>query len=247
MGVIMWDQPTFDVSGLLELQRQANAMAAQWGAAASATQRRFTGADDAGAVDVVIDESGQPAKVRISPDWARIVGVRGLGAAIVAALQSASHQRLAAWAQAVTEEPAPSTSVPQPSASEPPAKPISAQSLHGLRDLFDLIDGAIDELEQLQTGLERSAAQTDTATNSNHTVRISTLAGAVTAIEFDEEWLRASTSERIAVAVEQALSVSVQRAADRQHDAASKTPSLARAQQLTASPETLLRQAGLIQ
>jgi DNA-binding protein YbaB len=247
----MWGNNGFDLAGLQELQRQAEELAGQLSAAAAAAGSEFVGADSTGVIEVTIDSGGAPVRVRLERDWSRIVGANGLGPAVVGAVQAAGTELLTAWAAGVAQAQA----VP-PVTSDgsgrgrvehaEPGDPSSRQSAYAIRDVLDLVDAALDRMGQLQEAAEDAANRHVTSTNPTHTVRVTTVGGVVEGVEFDETWLRSAHQERIAGAIQEALAASGRAVAEENQRLHDSVPGLDRIRQLTSSPETLLREIGLI-
>lgn len=260
-----------DLSALRALRQQADELVDALSAGAAAAQAEFVGGDEAGIVEVAVDASGAPVRVRLAPDWRQVVGASDLGAAVVNALSSATTQRLAAWAHGVVQGGG------HGGARTPPARdhrtsadsgagtnhgtsvdlggdgpavvgdPSSRQAVHGLRDLTDLIAEVTDRLGELAQAATVLADGTVTSTNPARTVRVTTTGGTITAIEFDDEWLRSTTDhERVAGAIQEALAAVTAATASARQDLLDSIPGLDRVRRLTASPETLFREIGLL-
>ncbi|MEE6257197.1 hypothetical protein [Plantactinospora sonchi] len=240
-----------DLAGLRELQREIQEVAAQLSAAASAAEAEFVGGDSTGAVEVTIDSSGAPARVRLDRDWLRLVGTAGLGPAVIEAGQAAATEQMTAWAVSASEA-ASAPPVPFESADLVEVEraefgdPSSRQSAYAIRDLFDLADGILDRLDDLQQAAQSAAERRLTSTNLAHTVRVSAVGGKAETIEFDDQWLRSAHSERIADAIQEALMASWRVATEERQRLDESVPGIERMRRLTASPETLLREIGFI-
>ncbi|MBM2620766.1 hypothetical protein JIG36_35230 [Actinoplanes sp. LDG1-06] len=237
----MWHGDQFDVTRLKQLQGEAEALAGQLSAAAEASKGQFTGRDNDGAVEVTVGDDGSATRVDLDPQWRRTVG-DGLGLAVVAALQDSAAQRMAAWGSAPAA-PAEATPAPDPTRGTEIGDPSSRQSMLALRDLFDLIGEVTAGLHDLS---HQPGAQPVSSTNNSRTVRVTAAGGTVSSVDFDDEWLRAASHERIAQAVLEALEASARDAAAERQRAVDAVPGLGRVQRLTESPETLLREIGLI-
>lgn len=264
-----------DLSALRALQRQADELAGALSTGAAAAQAEFVGGDEAGVVEVTIDASGAPARVRLARDWHQVVAVSGLGPAVLTALSAAVTQRLAAWAHGVEQgvQPGAAPGEEQDPAETPAARtdfgghhrvgepleiadPTSRQAVHGLRDLMNLVAEVTEGLGELARTATATATATDTATatadetvtstNAGRTVRVTATGGTVTAIECDERWLRATDHERVADAIQEALTAAARAGVTARQELLRSVPGLDRARRLTASPETLFREIGLI-
>ncbi|WP_158624302.1 YbaB/EbfC family nucleoid-associated protein [Micromonospora sp. HM5-17] len=246
----MWRDDHVDLAGLRDLQRQAEELAAQLSAAAAAAEAEFVGGDSAGAVEVTIDGSGAPVRVRLDRDWLRITGMSGLGPAVIDAVQAATNERLTAWAtEASTFEGGPDTQQPTTIDRLERAEvgdPSSRQSMYAMRDLLDLVDGALEHLDRMAEAAESAATRSTTATNPTRTVRVTSVGGTVTEIDFDDEWLRSAHHERIADAIRDALAASWRAVEEERQRVFETVPGMERMRRLTASPEALLREVGLI-
>ncbi|WP_018828960.1 YbaB/EbfC family nucleoid-associated protein [Salinispora pacifica] len=118
--------------------------------------------------------------------------------------------------------------------------------MYAIRDLFNLLDDALDTMKRMEQEAEAAAQRFITSHNQAKTVRVTMGTGAVQSVEFDREWLRAATHERIAAALEEALAQACRAANEEQQRKRKATPEIERLRQLTASPELLLREVGLI-
>jgi DNA-binding protein YbaB len=238
----VWQSDQFDLTRLRQLQLEAEALSAQLSAAAEAAAGEFTGQDDARVVTVTVRGDGTPSRVELEPQWRRTVSDRGLGPAVVAALESAAVARMAAWGEHAAAEPRPVVPV-DPTRGGALGDPSSAQSKAALRDLFDLIGEVSAGLDQLNRA---PAALPVVSMSLGQTVRVTATGGAVGSVDFDDQWLRMAAPERIAEAVREALARSVEDAAAARERLAGAVPGLDRVRRLTASPETLLREIGLL-
>lgn len=238
----MWQSDQLDLARLRQLQREAEALSAQLSAAAAAAGGEFTGHDDASAVEITVRGDGTPSRVELEPRWRRTVGDRGLGPAVVAALASAAVARMAAWGEPAAAEPRPAVLV-DPTRGGALGDPSSAQSKAVLQDLFDLVGEVSAGLHELAAA---PAALPVISMNPGQTVRVTATGGTVSSVDFDDQWLRTAAPERIAAAVREALARSVEDAAAERQRWADSVPGLDRVRRLTASPETLLREIGLL-
>ena len=79
--------------------------------------RTFAGQDESAQVHVEVDANGRVTDVTLERDWDKTVDPRGLGAAVIEAVNAATTTRIGAWADRVAEaadEPAPETPVREP-------------------------------------------------------------------------------------------------------------------------------------
>src|SRR4051812_48274833 len=98
----MWSDNDVNLSALRAIQQEARDLAGTLASAAETeVYAEFTGGDDAGAVEVTIDATGAPTRVRLDRYWQETLGPTGLGAAVMAALSDASTRRLTVWARDV--------------------------------------------------------------------------------------------------------------------------------------------------
>jgi DNA-binding protein YbaB len=108
--------------------------------------------------------------------------------------------------------------------------------------MFDLIETVTDRLADQATITPQSVI----SASPNHTVRVTSIGGTITSVEFDEHWLRTAGHDRIGDAIRDAAAAA---ARDTDHDREQRghgDPSFDRLRQLTSSPQTLLREIGLI-
>lgn len=248
----MWRDDDVSLAGLRDLQRQAEELAVQLSAAAGAGGAEFIGSDSAGAVEVTIDSSGAPVRVRLAGDWSRIVGMAGLGPAVVEAMQAAVYERLTAWATGAADvdivPPATTGSVTTDQVERAEiGDPSSQQSAYAIRDLIDLVDGVLDRMDALQEAAESAARRSVTSTNLARTVRVVAVGGTMESVEFDEDWLRSTHQhEHVADAIREALQASWRAAAEEKQRLYEAVPGMERLRQLVDSPETLLREIGFL-
>ena len=252
--------------GLAELQTAAADLSRRLTAAARAGGDAFAGVDRSGTVEATVDADGRPVRARLDPDWRSAMSAAELGGAVVAATTGALTERLTAWAEGMRRQsPAPALRPDAPTdplagppagpPADPPADPLagaepgdptSRQSQLAVRDMLDLLREAD---EQLPAAIERAESAADrplSAFDSGRTVRVTATHGTLTTVDFDDEWLRGASPGRIGEAVTDAFAALARRAAQERADDAGRAPAIARLQRLTASPETLWRELGLI-
>jgi DNA-binding protein YbaB len=242
----MWGSELPDLSGLRALQREADELAGRLAAAAGAAEAEFTAGDDAGVVDVTIGADGAASRVRLDPGWRRVVGVDGLGSSVVAALTAATTERLSAWAGAMASGNTAAVADRGPDRRTEVGDPSSRRSVLAVRDLMDLINEVTARLHEVARTAGAVPVPDVTSTNGSRTVRVTATGGMVTAVDFDGQWLRSVDHLRIAAAVQEALAASVHDAARARQERFDAVPGLDRVRRLTASPETLLREIGLL-
>jgi DNA-binding protein YbaB len=238
----------FDLSRLRELQREAADLARRLSAASTAAEAEFVGSDSAGVVEITIGSDGAPTRVRLDSGWRQVVGITGLGAAVIAALTAAVTERLSAWAggMAPAGDGRPAALDTEPYRHAELGDPSSRQSALALRDLMALVDDVTARLPEVAQAAEAATTASVTATNGGRTVRVTTVGGMVSAVDFDEQWLRSADHQRIEQAIQEALTTSVRDCAQARLEAFAAVPGLDRVRALTASPETLLREIGLL-
>lgn len=237
------------VQGLRELQREAESLAHLLSAAAGAGGNVFTGADSSGAVEITISADGVPVDVRLRQDWRDALGATGLGAAIVAASTAAVTARLTAWGAAMAEQrdtDRPSKDDPGWLAQAEPGDPSSRQSELALQSLLDLLNEVDDRMPAAAEAAQVATTQPVTSANLARTVEVTMTAGTVTVVYFNDRWLRTAGHDRIADALAETLKAAHHATARQQDRIFDSVPAFARLQQLTASPETLLRELGLL-
>lgn len=239
----------FDLAVLRRLQGEAADLAAQLSAAGEAAAGEFTGRDPDRVVEVVIGAGGDPVSMQVSPAWRRALSGKDLGAAVVAAVNSAAEARLTAWAASITNQPSAAAGPSRPAhvgGSADIGDPSSRQSQLALRELFDVIGEATARLPELTRATEVAATSPVISTNAMRTVRVTATGGTVTAVDIDDQWLRTAQPDRISTGLRDALTVSAGAAAEARDKALDGGPELDRLRRLTASPETLLREIGLV-
>jgi DNA-binding protein YbaB len=250
----------FDLSGLGQLQREAAQLAEQLSAGVTATQQSFVGGDDAGAVEVTVDDAGSVTRVRLDAGWKRVVGVRGLGPAVVSAVLQATTARLTSWAEGV-DAAAPGqgswnggtssyadAGMPDPFAAGrgEPGDPSSDASMANVRELLWLVDDMDRQLAQVTATMELNAQRPVVIGNATRTVRVTLVGGSVTAVDFDQEWLSASFYERVATAIHEALRAGEVHTQDAARQALDGAPAVVELQRLASDPATLLRHLGFL-
>lgn len=243
----MGQNDLFDLSKLRELQREADELAERLSAAA-AVEAEFTGGDSAGVVEITVGFDGAATRVRLDPGWRRAVGVTGLGSAIIAALTAATRQRLNAWAggmlPAVSGPPV--TAGPEPDRHGDLGDPSSRQSALALGEVMGLVAEVTARLPEMAEAAEAVATRSVTSTDGARKVRVTATGGMVSAVDFDESWLRSADRQRIATTIQETLAASVYEAARARQQVFDAVPGLGRVRRLTASPDTLLREIGLL-
>lgn len=236
------------VQGLRQLQHQATRLSRRLRSAATAGGVAFTGTDSTGAVAATLSVDGQPPQVRLSADWRTMVAQHALGAAVVAALSNATTARLTGWAAGLTSEPEPRDPGDEPVAlaHAEPGDPASRQSAYALRDMLELLEDVDTQMAAGIEAAEAAATRTRTAANPRQTVRITATADMVTSVDFDSGWLRSADHDRIAAAITDALAALRHLTAADHERALQSLPAIDRLRRLTATPESLWREAGLI-
>ncbi|MEV8506288.1 YbaB/EbfC family nucleoid-associated protein [Actinoplanes sp. NPDC051475] len=236
------------IRGLQQLQRDAEDLARRFSAAASAGAHDFTGTDRAGMVTIAIEADGKPVDVTLRPEWRDKLSASQLPEAITEAYTNAVTARLSAWAEGMA----------QPSSGEAEAvepewqsrvelgDPSSRQSTAAIRDLVDLLNEVDSRMPDFAASVEASATRSITGENVSRTVRVTMTGGALAAVSIDSEWLRTSQHDRIADAVAEALAAAHRAARDERERIFDESPAFGRLQRLTASPQSLLREIGLI-
>lgn len=206
-----------------------------------------TGVDDTRCVTVTVDTAGRMTRLDLQQGWRAEIGSR-LGTAIIAALDDAAQQRLAAWAAATAAGNAPSDTAPRapdPLTAAEAGDPASHQSRHAIRELLDLIRRVDDQLPAL-LDRARAAARPVDATNANRTVRVRVRNNEVASIDLDQNWVRDTTDARLTADLAATVTAAQRIAADQREQVWNDSPDLARLRRLTESPEVLLREVGLI-
>ena len=246
LGIALDDDP---IRALQRLQRNAKELADRFSAAANAGGPDFTGSDRSGMVSVTIQRDGMPVDVRLQPEWRNKLSSAALSAAIVEAFTNAITARLSAWGEAMARpSPAGEAEAGEPdwSSQVQLGDPTSRQSGAAIRDLLDLLNEVDSRMSDYAASVEASATRSITGENSSRTVRVTMTAGALAAVAIDAEWLRAARHDRIADAVAEALAAAHRAAQDGRERILDELPAFRRLQHLTESPQTLLREIGLL-
>ncbi|MEV6595562.1 hypothetical protein AB0M36_01705 [Actinoplanes sp. NPDC051346] len=234
---------------LRQLQQEAEGLAQRLSAAAHAAGAgEFTGTDTVGVVTVTIRADGTPNEVTLRQDWRDRIGDGELSSAVMAAHGQAITARLSAWGAGLEQgTPPEAPSVPQPALFESaePGDPTSRQSALALRDLLDLLNEVDSRMPALTASLE-AVGQPVTAENLSRTVRVTLTAGSLSAVTIDRDWLRSAHHDRLGDALAEALAAAHRAERDRRERIFDAEPAVTRLQRLTGSPETLLREIGLI-
>jgi hypothetical protein len=141
-------------------------------------EARYVGRDASELVRVEIDGSARYVAVSLERGWRPSVGGDGLGAAILAALTSATTARLTAWAEQTTHLG--------------PIAPASVQvdRPHATPETFRMLSRAWHDLQEYRLQLIELHAATTTKADAGRTVLVTVCAGQIAGIEFDPDWLR---------------------------------------------------------
>lgn len=244
----MGQNDLFDLSKLRALQREAEELAERLSAAAAAVEAEFSGGDRACVVEITVGFDGAATRVRLDPGWQRAVGVTGLGSAIIDALTAATQQRLSTWAGGIV----PAVGGPPVAAGQEPDRhgdlgdPSSRQSALALGEVMGLVAEVTARLPEMAEAAEAAATRSVTSTDGARRVRVTATGGMVSSVDFDDPWLRSADHQRIAATIQQALAASVYEAARARRQVFDAIPGLDRVRRLTASPDTLLREIGLL-
>jgi DNA-binding protein YbaB len=115
-----------------------------------------------------------------------------------------------------------------------------------LGELMALVDEVTARLPQLAEAAEAATTRGTAATNASRTVRVTAASGVVSAVDFDPHWLQSADLQHIAAGIQEALAAAVRDAARVRQEALDSVPGLQRVRRLTASPEALLREIGLL-
>jgi DNA-binding protein YbaB len=251
--VVCVTEPLGDiVQTLRQLQHDLDAMTRRLEAAAHTGGGMVTGTDATGTVEVDMTTAGIPAGVRLRPDWRDRLGAEGLGAAVVQASTSAVTARLArlaTWGAGISEQtdtadtPAPAGLAP---AGFTPGDPASRQSQLAIEDLLDLLYDLDDQIPALQAAAETAATTPVQTHNPHHTVTVTTIGGTPTRVDIDTHWAASAHHDHIAGAITDTLIAAHQASNGLREQALGTSPAIERLRHLTASPERLLREIGLI-
>jgi len=153
------EDATFD--DLEELRREAEALQQRF-ARGQDPGARHHGRDGTGSVNVTVGGDGRVVDVQLDRVWRQSVGPEALGAAVLEAAGDATMRRLAAWAEAVAEDPGPPESgidrTPRP-VVRPNAPPDSAATRRAVQDMLSLLERVETDLEDLERRIDQRVQQ----------------------------------------------------------------------------------------
>jgi DNA-binding protein YbaB len=208
-----------------------------------------TGADGTGMVEVRVDDAGRLSQVDIHREWGYRIGDESLGRAVLAAFADAGSRRATEWAEAV-QRPA-VVGRAETDAAPPrrrPERPLAGfeERAATLRELTDLMDGALAEIDTLTDRLETLAQRTVEASSATGRVTVRLTGAQLIEVDITQRWLRlAPTGREIADEIEAACRRAYEIEAELAADAAAQAPRTAAVRALARDPQEFVRRLGL--
>jgi hypothetical protein len=213
----------------------------------SRAPRRTQGADQSGAVRVVLGPDGLPVSITVVADWQQRTGTRAFGSAVVDAFTVAARQRVAVWTQtleregwhqrveqlrrevaAVRDDPAETgADIPAGVGAIPAAfaRKVAAAGKHRrhtAQPLGSLTEDALKTFDVTQRLAETPAAQRNplgTGHSAYSKLSVTLSASALVACDADQNWLNGLPPEAVNRALRQALSAARARLAEQHRSA----------------------------
>lgn len=190
--------------GFEELLREAEELRQQFEAGQDPSAE-YAAQDDSGAVQVTIDGQGRVTDVELDRDWEDVVGVDGLGSAVLEAVNNAILQRVAAWETAVAEPGSmppraadagrgrvPDRDAPRPRPAPDPTGgrqvPASAAPTDPAQ-VLNWLENLGTELEGFERRLSTRLQQETVGRSPGHHVTVTLTGGQVSSIDLDRRWL----------------------------------------------------------
>ncbi|MDT5049043.1 MAG: hypothetical protein QOG75_4941, partial [Mycobacterium sp.] len=206
-----------------------------------------TGVDPSGTVEVRVDDAGRLSQVDVHRDWGRRVG-DALGQAVLAAFSDAVTRRAAQWATAMSGPPvseSPGDHDPAPHRRSSP-RAGDAQRAQMLRELTELMDGALGELDALAERLETLAQRAVEGRSPTGRVTARLTGTHLTGLEIALRWLRLGpTGREIGAEIEAACREAYETQAGLAADAAAQASHTAAVRELARDPHEFVRRLGL--
>jgi DNA-binding protein YbaB len=220
-----------ELAGLTRLSHQLEDMARHANAAAAAAAGPIVGSDETGSVSVVVDDDGVITTVEVDPGWREVVGVAGLGTAVVGAAVAAVAIRtetfLEAWMEAEAQDEAqdgaqadrdPQPVVPRdfppmfgPTFAPRPGRPTDGS----MAELAALLHNVNQDIDRLSVEIQSLAGDHTGTSRAGHVS--ATVTGALTLVDvdFDKRWLVNADDHNITTEMTEALRAAYERAGRR--------------------------------
>lgn len=229
------DRPGSIGSEFEELAREAEELRQAF-AAGQDPSAEYSAQDDSGTVQITVDGRGRVSKVQVDRDWEDVVGVEGLGPAVLDAVNNAVMQRLAAWEIAVADpgnasgaggggtrgRPAGGgASRTRPPAAPPPDRTAQQRQVPGSATPTDpaqvlaWLENFDAELDRFERRLTSRLHEETVGRSPGHHVTVTLTGGQVSAIDIDQRWLdRGAHPHRLGEEIRGAFEAAYERGGD---------------------------------
>lgn len=233
---------------LEELRREAEALRRSF-ARGQDPDARHHGRDGTGSVHVTVGGDGRVVDVQLDRTWRQSVGPEALGAAVLEAVGDASMRRLAAWGEAVADDPGPPADGidPTPPPMVRPGAPTdNAATRRAVQDMLSLLEGVEADLEDLERRIDQRVQQQVVGRSPTHqvTVRVGGV-GEVTDVEVQRRFVDRTDDRGIARELRNAFQAAYERAGTLGLDGLLGDGRLAQMHALGSDPTALLGRLGL--
>ncbi|GAA2635266.1 YbaB/EbfC family nucleoid-associated protein [Paractinoplanes durhamensis] len=222
------------------LQAEAQQLAGRLAEALPA-DRRHSGRDASGSVEVTVGARGRVEEVRLRSDWRRKLDDNGgLARAVIEAIGNPQRERMSAFATVVAEPIAP-PATPKPEPFEAGSGPGSDDAQRAMRETLTLLQAAQGQLDEaVRAAGERARRDYAGHDPGRHvTVRVGG-AGEVRQIEADEPFLRRMEDDYVGRALNAAIA-DAYRTVDAPPEQPVADDALRELKALTDDPNALLR------
>lgn len=170
--------------------------------------RQSEGADESGAVRVILDSDGLPRTFRVDNNWDRKIDPAAFGGAVMEAFQAAISDRLEAWSRSLAEDgwrdrvdqlkgPSAPTGGQVPAAFRKPVENVAPRPIGDIaEDVFKAFDN-----------VAAPPPKTNGASGTDQTGKLAVTLSAqgLTSCTVDERWAADQTAARLMNALGQAL------------------------------------------
>ncbi|MGC5305963.1 YbaB/EbfC family nucleoid-associated protein [Micromonospora zamorensis] len=196
-----------EIAELEELRRQAEQLSRRF-AAGDRAAVESSAWDSHEVVRIALGIDGRIDAVEVLPGWRRHMTTDQLGAAIVEAADEAAHRRSEAWAYGVSQaatDDADARLPEQPSPVPAPTDPVDESSINYARSLLYVLRDSFARLDDLESETERLALSSSTTSDADGRVRVTLNGEQLSAVNFDESWLRSADARQLGAAVIDAI------------------------------------------
>lgn len=196
-----------EIAELEELRRQAEELSRRF-AAGDRAAVESSAWDSHEVVRVALGADGRIDAVELLPHWRKHKSADQLGASIVEAANEAARRRSEAWAYGVSQAPTgdAGAQLPEPPSPDPaPADPVDESSINYARSLFYVLKDSFARLDDLESETERAALSSSTTSDADGRVRVTLNGEHLSAVNFDESWLRSANAGQLGAAVTEAV------------------------------------------